>query len=111
MRDILLSVVLTDLITFSESVLRGPQLQTRNPPRNFVELAAEIQRRHAQPGQPSSRAAVVMITAIEGFFADQDDAWLMLAGCTLPLLRREAFDALTAERDARGHERIGEYRR
>lgn len=109
MRDILLSVILTDLITFSESLLRGPQMQTRNPPRNFVELAAELQRRRAQPGQPSSGAAVVMITAIESFFAEQNDAWLMIAGCALPLLRREAWAALTAER-ARRNERIGEYR-
>jgi len=110
MRNIHLSVVLTDLITFTEAVLRGPQLQTRMPPRNFTELAAEIQRRHAQPGMPSSHAAVVMITALDGFFADQDDSWLMLAGCTLPLLRREAWAALTSEREARGQERIGEYR-
>jgi len=110
MRDAPLSLVLTDLITFTEAVLRGPQLQSRNPPRNFVEISAEITRRHAQPGLPTSRAAVIMVAAIDGFFADQDDAWLMLAGCTLPLLRREAFDALTSEREARGHERIGEYR-
>ena len=110
MRDALLSLVLTDLITFAEAVLRGPQLQTKTPPRNFTELSAEIQRRHAQPGQPSSRAAVMMITAIDGFFAEQDDAWLMLAGCTLPLLRREAWAALTSERAARSDDRVGEYR-
>lgn len=110
MRDAPLSLVLTDLITFAEAVLRGPQLQSRTPPRNFVEVSAEIARRHAQAGMPSSRAAEIMVTALDGFFADQDDAWLMLAGCTLPLLRREAWAALTSERDARGHERIGEYR-
>ena len=111
MRGTLLSLVLTDLIAFTENVLRGPQTHVKAPPRVFAELSAEIARRHAQPGAPSRRAAEIMIAALDGFFADQDDAWLMVAGCTLPLLRREAWAALTSERDARADDRIGEYRR
>lgn len=109
MREI--SRALTDLIAFAEEVLRGPQLHARAP-RSFTELAAEIGHRHAQPaeGMRSTRAAVVMITALDGFFADQDDSWLMLAGCALPLLRREAWQALVSEREARAPETAGRYR-
>jgi hypothetical protein len=112
MRTVQLSFVLTDLIAFTEEVLRGPQMHPKAP-QSFAELAAEIAARHAQPaeGVRATRAGVIMVTALDGFFADQDDSWLMLAGATLPLLRREAWTALVGEREARVSEQAGGYRR
>lgn len=112
MRIVPLSRVLTDLVAYAEEVLRAPQLQTRAP-QSFLELCAEVAHRHAQPAEDVrvTRAAVIMVTAIDGFFADQDDSWLMLAGCALPLLRREAWQALVSEREAREPETAGRYRR
>ncbi len=110
MREI--SRLLTDLIGFAEEVLRGPQMHARAP-RSFAELTVEISHRDAQPaeGVRVTRAAVVMITALDGFFSDQDDAWLMLAGATLPLLRREAWQSVVNEREVRALDRAEGQRR
>lgn len=107
-----LSRALTDLVSFSEEVLRSPQLHAKAP-RSFAELASEIAHRHAQPAEDVrvTRAATVMVTALDGFFADQDDAWLMLAGATLPLLRREGWQAMINEREARTLDRAEGARR
>jgi hypothetical protein len=102
MRIVQVSRVLTDLIAYAEEVLRAPQLQMRAP-ASFLELSAEVAHRHAQPAEDVrvTRAAVIMVTALDGFFADKDSSWLMLAGATLPLLREEAWQAAINEKNAR----------
>src|SRR3954452_23797823 len=79
MRIVQVSRVLTDLIAYAEEVLRAPQLQMRGPAA-FPGLSAEVAHRHAQPAEDVrvTRAAVIMVTALDGFFADKDSSWLML---------------------------------
>jgi hypothetical protein len=109
-----LSSVLTSLIAVADPILRCPQAHKRAAPL-FAELAAEVRRIDCLPaeGARNTRAGLIMVTAIEGFFADNgdDDSWLMLAGCALPLLRREAWQAMVEEKDARPAEPAGGHRR
>jgi len=98
-----LSECLTALIREADVLIRQPQ-QVRHTPA-FAALAAEIrdwERRPAE-GVRCTRAALVMLHAIEGYFetgGEKGNPWLMLAGATLPLLRVDAWLALNDERNA-----------
>lgn len=109
-----LSESLTVLIATAEDLVRRPQQSwSALTSTGFADLATEIRAADARPaeGVRSTRAAVIMITAIEAradSFAD-DLSWQMLIGAALPLLRREAWQALNSERGAAQGE--GGYRR
>jgi hypothetical protein len=98
------SETLKILIATADDIMRRPlhTLPTALPP-GFAELAAEIRRIDARPaeGLRATRSAIVMVSAIEGFFAGQeaDDRWQMVIGAALPILRREAFAAWRSERE------------
>ena len=100
-----LSEHLTRLVATAEDLMRRPAhwMPTQLQPA-FAELASEIRRIDALPseGIRATRAGVIMVTAIEAFFAEANGLhhWQMLIGATLPLLRREAFQALANEKDA-----------
>jgi hypothetical protein len=102
-----LSESLTILIATAEDVIRRPVHVPGQLPASFAELAAEIRHADARPAEAvrTTRAAIVMLIAIEEFFAgprSECSPWLMLAGASLPLLRVEAWQALNNERAARG---------
>jgi hypothetical protein len=100
-----LSQHLTALITVADDLVRRRQLVPSALPQAFAELAGEIRRAHERPaeGIRTTHAAIIMVTAIEAFCADSNDHWQMLIGATLPLVRRDAFQALKNEREiARG---------
>ncbi|QOG20419.1 hypothetical protein [Bradyrhizobium sp. SEMIA] len=98
-----LSEHLTVLIATAEDMMRRPlhQMPTHLP-AGFSEVAAAVKHADNSPcdGIRSTRAGVVMCTAIEAFFAEPDSQayWQMLIGATLPLLRRAAWQALRNER-------------
>ncbi|WP_036010642.1 hypothetical protein [Bradyrhizobium yuanmingense] len=98
-----LSEHLTTLIATAEDMMRRPvdQIPTHLP-AGFSEVAAAVMQADKSPcdGVRATRAAVVMCTAIEGFFAEpqSDCHWQMLIGATLPLLRRAAWQAFRNER-------------
>lgn len=100
-----LSEQLIVLIATAEDIMRRPvhQLPQRLP-ETFSELAAEIRRIDGLPseGVRATRAGVIMCTAIEAFFAEANGLhhWQMLIGATLPLLKRDAFQAFTDEKEA-----------
>jgi hypothetical protein len=94
------------LLATAEDIVRRGQWPAVLPPV-FFELAADIRRIDAQPAEAErvTAAAVMMIIAIEKFFAgphEKSSPWLMLAGTILPLLRIEAWLAMNIEREARG---------
>lgn len=99
-----LSEHLTVLIATAEDMMRRPvdQIPTHLP-AGFSELAAAIRHADNSPcdGIRATRAAIVMCTAIEAFFAEpqSDCHWQMLIGTTLPLLRRAAWQAFRNERE------------
>lgn len=98
-----LSEHMTVLIATAEDMMRRPvhQIPTHLP-AGFSEVAAAIRHADASPcdGIRATRAAVVMCTAIEAFFAEPEGncRWQMLIGATLPLLRGAAWQALKNER-------------
>jgi hypothetical protein len=99
-----LSENLLVLIATAEDMMRRPahQIPTQLP-ADFGNLADAIRLADAQPCDGinrATRAGVVMVTAIEGFFYEQsgDHHWQMLIGATLPLLRRAAWQALKNEK-------------
>lgn len=98
-----LSEHMTVLIATAEDMMRRPvhQIPTHLP-EGFSEVASAIRHADNSPcdGIRATRPAVVMCTAIEGFFAEaqSDCHWQMLIGATLPLLRRAAWQALRNER-------------
>ncbi len=95
-----LSEHLTVLIATAEDIVRRPAQIPTQLPVSLVELFAEIRAADARPaeGARSTRAGMMMINAIEGFFEHGDDRWQILIGATLPVLRREAWQALRVER-------------
>jgi hypothetical protein len=102
-----LSDTLGVLIATSEDILRRPVTSMPTMlPAAFEILAAEIRRADGRPAESvrTTRAAVIMVTAIEAFFPESngDHHWQMLIGATLPLLKREAWQAMRNEREARG---------
>ncbi len=104
-----LSQTLTDLITYSSNVITrsGMTLAGEGGGDLFANLAAEVRHAEARPaeGIRTTRAAVVMINALEGFRetgGERGSPWLMLAGTTLPMLRVEAWIAFNNEKAARG---------
>jgi hypothetical protein len=102
----LLSQVLTDLIGYAENLMTRPRYaQPRGT--DFGLIAAEIRHAETLPaeGQRTTRAAIVMVTAIEAYRANEGEAaspWLMIAGAALPLLRTEAWLAFNQEKEGRG---------
>jgi hypothetical protein len=100
------SETLTFLIVTAEDIMRRPSHAIPVAlPAAFIELAAEIRRADVRPAEDvrTTRAAVIMVTAIEAFFGEReaDHHWQMLIGTALPILRREAFQAMRNEREAR----------
>ncbi len=99
-----LSEALTDLISLSEEMITRPRSwMTASTTSNFAALAAEIRRVDALPaeGERATRAGLVMVVAIEAFFAgdrEPTSQWLGLMGTTLPILRGEAWRARQNER-------------
>ena len=99
-----LSEHLTVLIATAEDMIRRPQHAIpTHLPAGFSELAAVIRQADVSPCDAdvrTTRAAVVMCTAIEAYFYEpqSQDYWQMLIGTTLPLLRRAAWQALRNER-------------
>jgi hypothetical protein len=105
-----LSENLTVLAATAEDLVRKqPHYIPTELPRGFPELAAEIRRAHASPseGVRATGAGSIMCDAIEGFYAGNagDDRYQMIIGVTLPLLRREAWQARNNERDQTRGER------
>lgn len=97
---------LTILIATAEDIIRRPTTLPGALPPAFGELAEEVRRADIRPAEDvrTTRAAMVMVIAIEGFFASpraETSPWLMLAGCTLPLLRTEAWLAFNQAREMR----------
>jgi hypothetical protein len=103
-----LSELLTDLIGFAEEVITRPQkYHGFRVDDRFFEFAAAMRHADSLPaeGIRTTRAGVMMITALEEFFAGDHEPtsrWLMVAGSLLPLLRGEAWQAMRNEKDARG---------
>jgi hypothetical protein len=100
-----LSEHLTTLILMAEDVIRRPNQLLARLPAAFEELAAEIRHADQKPAESvrTTRAAVIMVTAIEAFFVEPktDHHWQMVIGAMLPLLRIDAFRAFENEREAR----------
>ncbi len=98
-----LSQALTDLIKCAEDIVLRPALLAANPPAMFFELVGEIELADHKPaeGERTTRAAMVMMPAIENFFAQSkaDYHWQMVIGATLPILRRDAFQQFQNERE------------
>jgi len=98
-----LSEHLTALIATAEDMMRRPVYQIpTHLPQGFSEVAAAIKQADNSPCDAvrATRAGIVMLTAIEAYFAEpqSQDYWQMLIGATLPLLRRAAWQALRNER-------------
>jgi hypothetical protein len=97
--------VLSDLIVLAEGVITRPQSVSAVTNR-FAMVAAEVRRADAAPAEDvrTTRAAAVMVIAIEEFLGDQDGGgvaspWLMIVGAMLPMLRSEAYTALRQQRE------------
>ena len=104
-----LSEALNVLVATAQDVINKPQLAPSRLPEAFAALAAEIRQADARPaeGVRCTRAAIMMLSAIEGFYESRDSShlqnpWLMLAGSLLPLLRVDAWAAFNSEKQARG---------
>src|SRR5579863_635832 len=97
-----LSQALTDLIKCAEDIVLRPVILAAYPPPKFFDLASEIDLADQRPAEDirTTRAAMAMIPAIENFYADSkgDHQWQMVIGSILPLLRRDAYQALQNER-------------
>src|ERR1700682_2453504 len=102
-----LSETLTDLIGLAEETITRPSKHYGfTPDQHFTGLATEVRRADALPaeGVRTTRAALVMVIALEEFFAgdrEPTSQMLMLAGATLPWLRGEAWAARKNEKEAR----------
>ena len=104
-----LSEAINVLLATAQDVIHKPQMMPMRLPESFAQLAAEIRAADARPqdAERCTRAATMMLSAIEGFYETRDSArlenpWLMLAGSLLPLLRVEAWVAFNNEKQARG---------
>jgi hypothetical protein len=101
-----LSQILCDLVVFAEEVVARPLLDSRFVGDRFTALDGEVRVADRRPaeGVRATSAAIIMVTAINEFrHASRDRApgWLMLVGTALPLLRQEAFDAFSDEKERR----------
>lgn len=103
-----LSQTLNDLIDYSADLISRPRYSAPRIGGDLGAMAAAVREADQRPaeGIRTTRAAMVMINAIEAYHATDgstaDSPWLMIVGATLPLLRAEAWQALTNEREARG---------
>lgn len=103
-----LSQVLNDLIMVAEEALTRParyQSLARNP--RFPPLLQEIRDAEARPseGVRCTAAGLATALALEAFYSTDVDAtsrWLAAIGALLPILRREARQALRNEKEAAG---------
>lgn len=104
-----LSGILSSLIVLSEEVVTRPQsaLQSPHVQGRVANLGVEVREadQRIYEGEPTTAAAVVMVTALEQFLThrgqDLGAHWLSVAGVMLPLLRAETFKAISNEREAR----------
>lgn len=102
-----LHAVLNDLLVLSESVVARPVMgDVRRVSSQLADIAREVRYHDGLPaeGERATRAAAVMVTAIEEFMGGEERdarAWLMIAGGVLPLVRSDAYRAMVAERGAR----------
>lgn len=100
-----LSETLIDLIGFAEETITRPAKHYGFVvDERFTAISAEVRHADALPaeGIRTTRAAIIMVAALDEFFAGDRGAsspWLMLAGTTLPLLRAEAWRADRNERE------------
>lgn len=98
-----LSETLTLLIGTAEDIIRRPAQFSGVAP-SFAGIAADLRHADASPSESvrTTRAGVIMCTAIEAFFADPktDHHWQMVIGTILPLLRIDAYQQLLQERDS-----------
>jgi hypothetical protein len=107
-----LSETLILLIGFAEETIARPAKHARylsgfSEAERFAALASEVRAADARPaeGVRATGAAMIMVFAIEAFFASDREPtsqWLGVAGVTLPLLRAEAWIARRNEQEARG---------
>lgn len=100
-----LSECLSLLLGIAQDLVTKPQMITHLPSA-FDTLAAEIRHADTLPaeGPRATRAALMMLLAIEAYFAgprEPGSPWLMLAGSLLPLLRVDAWLAFNSEKAAR----------
>jgi hypothetical protein len=98
-----LSENLTILIATAEDMIRKPAHRLPEAlPEGFSEIAAAVRRAHEQPcdGIRSTRAAMMMCIAIDGFFSGDagDQFYQSEIGSILPKLRSEAWQAMKNER-------------
>jgi hypothetical protein len=98
-----LSGCLAVLIATAEDVMRKPQDLPARLPDEFAELAAEIRDYDRRPaeGVRCTQGAMIMVTAIEAFFGLGTYHWQIIVGATLPILRREYWQATQNEKSAR----------
>lgn len=101
------SSTLSNLIVLVEEVITRPMSDNPFAGETFAVLSDEVRRADARPAEDvrTTRAALMMITAIEAFRSGERDAsspWLMVIGAVLPLLRGDAFVALRQERQQKG---------
>jgi hypothetical protein len=102
-----LSETLIDLIGFAEETITRPAKHYGFVvDERFTAVSAEVRHADALPaeGIRTTRAAMIMILALEEFFSGGREAtsqWLGMAGNALPLLRAEAWRADRNEREAR----------
>lgn len=99
-----LSGALQVLIATADDVMRRPQDLPSRLPEEFAELAQEIREHDRKPvadGLRCTQGALIMVTAIEAFFHLGTYHWQIIVGATLPIVRREAWQATQNERAAR----------
>lgn len=102
-----LSEILTDLVGFAETTITRPSKHYGfMVDERYMGVSQEIRHAAARPaeGIRTTTAAMIMIDALDEFFAGEREAtspWLMLAGTALPLLRAAAWRAKRNEQEAR----------
>ena len=95
-----LSATLCDLVVIAEAAIMRPGGIDRG---NYADVRAEVTRADASPaeGERATSAAVIVVVALERYWyaaAADRQAWLMVIGTVLPLLRADAYRAIRAER-------------
>ncbi len=103
------SGILSNLIVLAEEIVTRPSIVLTSPrtQERVALLSVDVREADAQmyEGEPTTSSGVVMIMALEQYLIHEGKGlapmWLALAGAALPLLREEAFKALTNEREAR----------
>jgi hypothetical protein len=102
-----LSHTLNDLTDYAAGLVARPRYSAPGIGGDLGAMAAAVREADRRPaeGVRTTRAAMIMINAIEAYHATDRESgahWLMIVGVTLPVLRDEAWQALSNEREARG---------